>query len=244
MKKILVCNQKMFLSYDEALQLKQKMLNIDFNEIKLIICPEYINLNVFKDFPNSSLGAQDCHYEDDGPYTSYVSPYHLSLQGSKYCLVGHSETRDKCSDNEINKKVKAILKNSMIPIICIGETKIEKEMMKTSEVLRRQLHNALKDVDIDNTQQIIIAYEPRWMIGSGKQPSKEKIEDIIKYINKIVNEMGIINYKVLYGGSITATDINSLISDYIDGYLLGNSCVNTNELNTIVKCINGVKFSK
>lgn len=232
MNKLVVCNQKMFLSYDEAKHLQQEMMDIDYN--KLIVCPSYLNIGLFKDF---NLGAQDCFYEDNGSFTGLVSSYHLSLIGVKYVIVGHSENRDKNSDEEINLKVKSILRNSMIPILCIGETKIEKDMRRTSEVLKRQITSALKNVVLDNFQEIILAYEPRWIIGTNYQITKNEIIDSVRYIKKLLENIGINKYKVIYGGNIHSKNILSIDNDDLDGYLLGSASISSDEIKEIIKCI-------
>ena len=232
MKKILVCNQKMFLTYDEAVALKKEMDDVDFSKVDLIACPSYLNLDVFK---NYNLGAQNCFYEDKGAYTGEVSAYDLSFKNVRYVIIGHYERRCYDPDEVINLKVKAALRNMMIPILCIGETKIDKELRRTSEVLKKQLYKALDGVSSDD--DVIVAYEPAYAIGGEKPVSKEEKEDTFKYIKKLLNEKNITNYKLIYGGSVTSSNIKDILSNEIDGYLLGLSSVNINELKTIVKCI-------
>lgn len=234
MKKLLVCNHKMFLTHDEALMLKEQMDNMDFSNLNLIVCPSYLNFDLFD---NYSLGAQNCHHEDKGAYTGEISSYDLNLRGIKYVIVGHAERRKYDSNEDINKKIKSILRNMMTPILCIGETKIDKDLMRTSEVLKKQLYTALDKVSFDEDDEIIIAYEPVWAIGNEETLSKEDIEDILNYIHKLLKQKNISNYKLLYGGSITASNIKSILSDKLDGYLLGNASINDNELKEIIKCI-------
>lgn len=230
MKKIIVCNQKMFLTPDEALEIKKELQ--DYKEENLVICPNYLNFNIYKDF---NICSPDCFYENEGAYTSKISPYHLFLLGCKYALLGHSEVREFDTDEIINKKVKAALNNNMIPIICIGETKIEKEMNRTLEVIRRQINKSLKDVTIDKYQEIIIAYEPRWLIGTKNKIKKEDIIDIFGYISKLLNNLNIFNFKLLYGGNVNSESIKQLDSEIIDGYLLGNASKDSQEIINILK---------
>lgn len=234
MKKLIVCNHKMLLTYDEAKSLEKKLKNINYSNVELVICPSYINLGLFK---NYNLGAQDAFYEDKGPFTGLVSAYDLSLIGTKYVIIGHFEKRLYDTDEIINKKVKAVLRNSMIPILCIGETKIDKELMRTSEVIKRQLQKGLLNINLEPYQEVIIAYEPSWIIGGEKSLEKSKIEDTLKYIRKILKQIGITNYRLLYGGSVNVKNIKSVLSDKVDGYLLGNSSVIVEDLESIIKCI-------
>ena len=234
MNKLVVCNQKMFLTYDEASMLKKQMDEVDFFSVNLIVCPSILNLDIFK---NYTIGSQDCFYEDKGAYTGEVSAYDLSFKNVKYVIIGHSDRRKYDNDKEINLKVKAALRNGITPILCIGETKIDKELIRTSEVLKKQLYKALEGILLDSKEKIIIAYEPVWAIGGEKTVSKEVIEDTFKYIEKLLKEKNIYNYKLIYGGSITSKNIKNILSDKIDGYLLGLSSVNIDELKKIIKCI-------
>lgn len=234
MNKLVVCNQKMFLTYDEASMLKKQMDEVDFSSVNLIVCPSILNLDIFK---NYTIGSQDCFYEDKGAYTGEVSAYDLSFKNVKYVIIGHSDRRKYDNDKEINLKVKAALRNGITPILCIGETKIDKELVRTSEVLKKQLYKALEGILLDSNEKIIIAYEPVWAIGGEKTVSKEVIEDTFKYIEKLLKEKNIYNYKLIYGGSITSKNIKNILSDKIDGYLLGLSSVNIDELKKIIKCI-------
>ena len=234
LSKILVCNQKMFLTLDEAILLKNEMDGLDFDNIDLIVCPNYLNMQLFS---NYKLCSQDSHYEDKGAFTSKVSAYDLSLRGIKYSLVGHSDIRDKETDKEINLKVKALLKHSMTPILCIGETKYDKELMKTSFVLKKELTNALKDINLDNTQEVYIAYEPRYLISGKNALAKKDIIDIFLYIRKILSDLNINKYKLLYGAAVNSENIKDLVCEEIDGFLLGASSVNISELKSIIKCL-------
>ena len=234
MRKVLVCNHKMFLTFDEAIQLEREMKDINHQNIDLIVCPSYINLNVFSSY---NLGAQDAFYEDKGPYTGEVSAYDLSLLKVKYVIVGHYEKRNVDTNLIINKKIKSILNNSMTPILCVGESRMDKELMKTSEVIRKQLREGLKGINLEPYQEIIIAYEPNWVIGNNNCLKKDEILDTLRYIKKILNQNNIFNYKLLYGGSVNSKNIEKLLSNEIDGYLLGASSININELNYIIKSI-------
>lgn len=224
----------MYLTKDEATLLRSQMDTLNTSNIQLIVCPSYLNFDTFLGY---DLGAQDAFYEDKGAYTGSISAYDLSLRGIKYSLVGHSEKRICDDDKIINLKLKSILKNSMTPILCVGETKLDRELRRTSEVIKKQIKIALDEVQLDDTQTLYIAYEPRYLIGKKTPLSKEEIIDVINYIKKIVEYMGIKNYKLLYGGSITSSNIKQVMSDELDGYLLGASSSSFYELKEIINCI-------
>lgn len=232
--KTIICNHKMYLTYDEAKRLKEEMNFIDLSNVELILCPSYLNFDIFKDY---KLGSQDSFYIDKGPYTAEVSSYDLSLRGIKYSLVGHKDRRKYDDDNVINLKIKSLLRNSMTPILCIGESKLDKELMRTPEVLKKQLEKDLKDIYLEEYQTIYIAYEPSYLIGLDNALPVDKIIDTLSYIKKIVDFIGIKNYKLLYGGAVNSNNIKELLSNKVDGYLLGKSSVDINELEKIINCI-------
>ena len=238
MNKILVCNQKMFLTSDEALELRKSLDTLTFENIDFIVCPSYLDFDTFKDY---TLGAQNCFYEDRGAYTGEISAYQLYLKGIKYSIVGHLERRKYESLKELNLKVKACLRNSITPIICIGENKLDKEMRRVSETLKKQLTTILNDIKLTENQKIIIAYEPLWAIGSNNPITNSELVDTIKYIKKVISTLNIDNYNVIYGGSINKDTIESMPLDIIDGYIIGSSSTNIDELEYIIKCINSVK---
>ena len=230
MNKIIVCNHKMFLSRKDCLELKKNLDNLDINEIDLIICPNYLNFDIFSGY---QLGAQDAFYAQDGAYTSKISASNLSEIGIKYSIVGHSYMRRFDTDDIVNLKVKAILDNNMITILCIGE---EDENRKSWEsTISKQLKDGLKG--IDKNSKVIIAYEPIWTIGTGKIIDSSRLEESVNYIKKLLSELEINNYKILYGGSVTSSNISEISSNLVDGYLLGKSSASVNELLNIIKCI-------
>lgn len=241
MKKILICNHKMFLTNDEAVALKNELDNANFSNQELVICSSYLNLKIFDGY---TLGAQDCFYEDKGPFTGEISAYDLSLRGIKYVLIGHFERRKYDTDKTISLKVKAALRNMITPIICIGETKMDRELRRTSEVIKKQLSVAVSNLKLEDDQEVIIAYEPAWSIGGNNTPSISEIEDTLTYVSKLLVQFGLKRYRLIYGGSVTASNIKNILSDKIDGYLIGSSSVDIDELKKISKCINGVNKDK
>ena len=129
----------------------------------------------------------------------------------------------------------------MIPILCVGETKLDKELRRTAEVIKKQLEVALKNINLNEYDSLYIAYEPRYLIGGKNTLSKDDIIDVINYIKKIIDFMGIKKYKLLYGGAISSENIKEIDCEYLDGYLLGNSCVSFEELKKIIECIKQCK---
>lgn len=204
-------------------------------EKRLVICPTSIYVPYFLKH-DYQVGMQNINYEE-GSYTGEVSPKQAVSIGISHVIIGHSNRRTKFNetDSDINKKIINCLENGLKVILCIGETLEERNMMKTSRVLKRQLMSDLRGVN--NLDNVYIAYEPIWAIGSGKTPSNQDIKEVTKYIKEIVFELNKYeDVKVLYGGSIDEENIE-LISRIpnISGVLVGNTSVDAKKLLTIVE---------
>ena len=207
---------------------------------RIIITPPYILLETFsKYFKNKKIliGSQNCYQKDHfSSNTAAISPYMLKSVGAKCTLVGHSDNRSEGDTNQMLKnKVKFALKNNLKVVFCVGENKIEKKNKKTFSVLKKQIVKVLeKKFDKDN---IIVAYEPIWSIGTGKIPTKNELEETIIYIKKILNKI----YKkknpvVLYGGSVDGNSVK-IFKDIkeIDGFLIGGASKSSKKFIDIIK---------
>ena len=222
---LIVLNNKCNLTKEEFLFYQHK-LNTLANE-NIILCPSTIHIPNFKSH-HLILGAQNVSSNEMGAYTGEISASQLASFNVKYCLVGHSERRvyQKEEDSDINKKIKLLLKEKIIPILCIGETKEEKTANKTKEVLTKELENALKDIATTDKEKLIIAYEPVWSIGTGLIPTTEDLTEILKIVKELLPKN-----KLLYGGSVTEENITMLKNcPLIDGYLLGGLSLKVSNL--------------
>jgi triosephosphate isomerase len=173
-----------------------------------------------------------------------VSASQVSSMGVKYAIIGHSERRQLFNETDtvVNKKVLLGIKNKLNIILCIGETKEEKDMLKTDRILKRQLINALRDVDNKDIKNIIIAYEPIWSIGTGNVPENKEISTITSYIKGIVNNLyhEDIDIPVLYGGSVNEKNIEELNKiNEISGVLVGGASLKADKLKKIKEVIIG-----
>ena len=198
-----------------------------FNGVKdtgAIICPPFIYLSVFN---YKFLGAQNCHWEQSGPYTGEISPKMLKDLGCKYVIIGHSERRIYLqeTDEMINKKLKAVLKTGLTPILCVGEKKGEKAEI----VVSNQLNKNLKGIAKKDLNKIIIAYEPVWAIGTGNFCSADKANKIREFIKKKLNN------KILYGGSVNSKIAGDYTEIGFDGLLVGNASLDAKEFVKINK---------
>ncbi len=198
----------------------------------LVLCPSFVFLHLFK-FKNKNifLGAQDIAAVNNGKSTGQTSAQMLNEFGVKYVIVGHSERRkDGETDEQISQKVKNAIENNITPIICVGANADE----DVSKTLKTQLKFALKHVKTGNN--IVVAYEPVWAIGTGRTPTVKEINFAANLIKKQL-EKSKINAQILYGGSVNDKNFNELKTANIDGFLLGGVSLETKKL---VKIISGV----
>lgn len=228
---IIALNNKCNFTKDEFLTYQDNLKKIKtFNE--LILFPSYTYLSLFS-LSNIVLGSQNSSAYESGAHTGEISSSQLKSFNVKYSIVGHSERRQEQFETSaiVNTKIKLLLKESITPIMCIGETKEEYNLSKTKEVLKKEIEEGLKDITDADKDKIIIAYEPIWAIGTGLVPTNEEIFQMIDYIKEILP-----NNKVLYGGSANEKNIDSLkqISN-IDGYLLGGISLKTPNLELFLQ---------
>lgn len=234
-KKLIVGNWKMNLTTLEAEEFVESIkdkINVNFEDV--VICPNFVSLqSVSKLIENTSikLGAQNVYFEDKGAYTGETSAPMLVSVDAKYCIVGHSERRKIFNEtNEIvNKKAKKLIENSIIPIICVGETLEERESNKAFDVVSKQLKESINDISQDDiSKNVVIAYEPIWAIGTGKTASAEDAENMCKHIREeitnIYGEKTANMVRILYGGSVKPTNAKEILEmEDIDGALVGGA---------------------
>lgn len=226
---IVVLNNKCNLLKDEFIKYQSKLATIE-SKSTLVLCPSDIYLSKFY-LNNFKLGSQNVSSYYEGAYTGEVSATQLKDLDVKYCIVGHSERRKYQHETniDINKKLEMLLDNGIIPILCVGENENEKKENMTIVKVINEIRDAFKD--IDETRNVIIAYEPIWAIGTGKTPSKEEIENVLKEIKSDYPEN-----TLLYGGSVTEKNIDTLKdSTYIDGYLLGGLSLKVDNLKEFLQ---------
>ena len=211
-----------------------------FKKIKIIYCPPYTLIRpLIKKLRKSNIqvGAQNCHTDNEfGAYTGSVNAKMIKSVGGKFVIIGHSENRlEGDSNKKINLKIKSSLKENLKIIFCIGENLKEKRNKKTNKILNSQIINGLKNVK--NLNNIIVAYEPVWAIGTGIIPKLNDLDKQVKTIKKILNKrFKSKNPKVLYGGSVNSKNISDLrqISS-IDGFLIGGASQKSKNFIDIIK---------
>ena len=214
------------------------------SEAEIILCVPYTDLFyslLTAQNTNIKIGAQNMHWEESGAYTGEVSGEMLKCIGVEYVIIGHSERRQYFNetDETVNKKVKAALRNDLKPIVCVGETLEQREAGKTEEVITSQTKLALEGLTEEQVQNTIIAYEPIWAIGTGKTATAEdannSIKDIRNEIRKNYGQNIAENVIIQYGGSVNASNAKELFSTSdIDGGLVGGASLKVEEFANIV----------
>ena len=232
---------------DIAIALKRRFYT--FSEADIVIFPPFTALSKVNDEVIDSsimIGAQDIYWEEDGAFTGEISANMLKDVGCRYVIVGHSERRNILgeTDEDVNKKLKVVLRYGMVPIMCVGERSEERENGMTFEVLEKEITRGLKDLAKDEVVRIIIAYEPIWAIGTGLTATPQRAQDAHNFIRKFVERLFDTELssklRILYGGSVKPDNISQLMAqEDLDGALVGGASLDVNSFSEIVE--NAVK---
>jgi len=241
-KKVIAGNWKMNMLPNDTIDFINALEpNVKESDSEIIICVPFTDLFYAISFcqgTNIHVGAQNVFYEDSGAYTGEVSAQMLKCINTEYVIIGHSERRKYFAETDeiVNKKVHKAIENGLKPIICVGETLEEREQGKAIEKITSQISEALKGLTKENLENIIIAYEPIWAIGTGKTATKEDANEAIKAIRSKINEQfGTDDITILYGGSVKPENANELfqMSD-IDGALVGGASLKASSFKAII----------
>jgi len=183
------------------------------------------------------IGAQNMHHVEKGAFTGEISPLMLT-DLVEYVLVGHSERREifKESDEDVNKKIRAALQFSLLPVLCVGETLQEREAGNTMAKIKNQLEKALQGVESHEMERIVIAYEPIWAIGTGRNATPAQAQEVHRFIREIWQNMAPgLNVKIIYGGSVKPENsLELLAQDDISGVLVGGASLKVEPFSAII----------
>ncbi len=245
----------MYKNINQAIELtnglKRELFALDADLIDIVVCPPYVALTEVSEVvaeSNIKLGAQDCFWQDEGAFTGEVSPMMLKDAGVKLVVIGHSERRQYFGEtNEtVNKKLKALLKHGLTPIVCIGETLAQREAGKTFDVLKDHVQNGLVGLTKEEALKLVIAYEPVWAIGTGKTATSAQAQEVHKYVRELLKNMfnseTAAAIRIQYGGSVKPENITELMNQPdVDGALVGGASLTVDSFSAIVKKASEVK---
>lgn len=243
-QKIVAGNWKMNGSKESVSLLVNGLLKMEGSSAQVVVAPAFPYLSQVSEMLSGShivLAAQNASEQPKGAFTGEVSTSMLNDFGVKYVLAGHSERRSLYgeSDAMVALKVKTILAEGLTPMLCIGETLEERESDKTLEVCERQLNAVIELVGIDAFENIVIAYEPVWAIGTGVSASAEQAQDVHESIRKYLSTFSVSvsqQSQILYGGSVKASSSQALFAmPDIDGALVGGASLDADEFIAIIK---------
>jgi len=237
-------NWKMYLDLEASNKFATDLAGVDFDveKISVSIFPSALALSsVAKSVCESqiSVGAQDVYWIPDGAYTGAVSALMFRTAGCKYALVGHSERRHIFgeTDGDVRKKIEACLDSGLIPVVCIGETKEEKDSGQREYRLKKQIMKAFDGLKL-NGGDIIVAYEPVWAIGTGDACNPADADDVHGWIKQEVRKYVEKEIPVLYGGSVNENNFGSYLQyDTIDGILVGSASTKVEPFSTMIKYV-------
>jgi triosephosphate isomerase (TIM) len=248
---IIAANWKMHKTHLEAIQTVQKLSYLldegDAERVEVVIAPPFTSLRSIETLLQSDrlpyeLGAQDVHWEDHGAFTGEISPSMLKALNVRFVIVGHSERREHFgeTDETVNKKVRAVFKAGMTPILCVGETLQERDTGGTEDKIRRQVAAAVKGVAGEDASTLVVAYEPIWAIGTGRNAEPADAGQVIGLIRETLasalSSDAAAAIRVQYGGSVKAGNIRGFMAHpEIDGALVGGASLDPEEFALIVK---------
>lgn len=248
------CNPASFNEAQRLFGVIKKGINKDEN-VEVVICPPFIYLSSLITASQNKivLGAQNCFWEQKGAFTGEISPDELKDIGCQYVIIGHSERRKyfQETDEMINKKVKAILKSRLKPILCLGEETRDtfnsegQPLNEMSLIIGEQVKKNLAGVPAARIRDIVIAYEPIWAIGLGHPCSSDDAMKASLFIRKTLTQLydrsTAEKAKIIYGGSVNSQNVNDYIKEaQMDGVLVGGASLNGSEFIKIYEISSGL----
>lgn len=240
-------NWKMYKTGPQAAELARRLKSLvsDVSDVDVLVAPAYTALGVVADIVKGSpirLGGQDLFWEKEGAYTGQISAPMLKAAGCKYVIIGHSERRQYFGETNatVNKKVRAALAGGLIPIVCVGESETEREANQTFSVVEKQLKEGLEGLNSDEIQDLVVAYEPVWAIGTGKTATTDQAQEVHEFIRrwmkKAFGNSIAKGLRILYGGSVKSGNIGDLMAMAdIDGALVGGASLDADSFAAIVQ---------
>ena len=248
---LISANWKMNHNHFEAIQCVQKLAYLvtkdDLEHVDVSIHPPFTDIRSVQTVIDAdkllfAVGAQNCHWEDKGAFTGEVSPLFLAKLNVQYVIAGHSERRQLFgeTDADVARKLAAIQRHSMTPIVCVGETLEEREAGETEAKVLGQIRAALDGLSADKVASLVVAYEPIWAIGTGRTATADDAQQVCATIRGCIAEIAgaesAAAVRIQYGGSVKSSNIAELMAQPdIDGALVGGASLDPDEFARICK---------
>lgn len=245
-KKIVAGNWKMNNNLSDGIRLSQEVnefLNERSNDVEVVLGVPFIHLQALNEIENKKINvaAQDCSTYQSGAYTGEISASMINSTGANYVIIGHSERRmyHNESNNDLAKKVNSALSNGLKVIFCCGESLPERESKSYFNLIERQLEESLFHLSEKQMEDVVIAYEPIWAIGTGVTASSQQAQDMHQFIRKLIetkyNQNTANQTSILYGGSCKPTNAKDLFSkEDVDGGLIGGASLKSSDFIQII----------
>ena len=246
-------NWKMHKTHLEAMRLVQalnhELAGHDYDAVEVVVCPAFTALRTVQTLIDSDryligLGAQNMHAAKEGAFTGEVSADMLKSLAVEYVILGHSERREIFgeTDEDVNAKVRAAIAAGLKPIMCCGESAIERENDRTERKVEAQVREGLKNVKPDQARELVIAYEPIWAIGTGKTATPDDAQKTIGFIRGVVRDLFSDDVadamRILYGGSMKPGNAKAIVGQQdVDGGLVGGASLDAGDFAAIVKAV-------
>lgn len=238
-------NWKMYKTVKEAVEFIDSFKTLLGNtDVEVAVCVPFTHLWAVKEAVRGTkikIGAQNMHYEEEGAFTGEVSPLMLREIGVDYCIIGHSERRQYFSetDESVNKKLHKAFEHGIVPILCVGETLDERDAKREFEVVKRQMKTALTGLKDEHAAKLVVAYEPVWAIGTGRNATPKQANEMIGFIRQVVSEQYgdevSEKIRIQYGGSVKPSNASDIMNqEEIDGALVGGASLNPEDFIEIV----------
>ncbi|HOV98603.1 MAG TPA: triose-phosphate isomerase [Bacteroidota bacterium] len=247
-RKVIAGNWKMNKDIREAEELLNNLKSLyrtPIEGVSVIVCPPFTSLAQAKQLLEGTpieLGAQNMYPENEGAFTGEISPKMLKAVGCRYVILGHSERRQYFQETDafINKKARKALAEGLIPIICVGETLEQREKNITNTVVSQQVEGCLEAISAADVERLIIAYEPVWAIGTGRNATPQQAQEVHELIRSIVTQRysksAAEKVIIQYGGSVKPENAKELLHQPdIDGALVGGACLKADSFVAIIR---------
>ncbi len=247
---VMAANWKMHHDHLAAIQAIQKLSYLldvnDYDACDIVVCPPFTDIRPLQNLIEGDnipllLGAQNCHWEDNGAFTGEVAAPMLAKLNVSYVIVGHSERRQLFGETDewVNKKARAVLKHGMSPIVCVGETLEERERGDTDDRVSSQTRAAFAGIKASEAERCVVAYEPIWAIGTGHNATPEDVNETVGAIRRVLKDLcGAVamEMRIQYGGSVKPGNIAQLMAmPEIDGALVGGASLDPDDFARIVR---------